>query len=332
MFEGGAHCFDHPVSPRRRPPETARRGVPNMKSSSKVSRGLIVALTLLLAVSSTLVLQASPAAAVPAGQPAQLTISKQWVGDAAGTQSTVEVLRQGFVTPLLSVLFDTDGTSELDLLATLAVTAGELLVINEFVAGVPGAQAQVLVCSEPGTDTVTYVMPSSSSDSRSLTYRVPSGTGSGEIDCVLGDSPALPNPDLTDSCGIDVVLVLDESNSINTANGIANVEDAARAFVAGLVGTGSRMRIVEFGTDARDATVGGDTGFQTVDSSLAAEVETYLTNPSGPDLSLAYDPQSSGTSGFTNWEAAIDRAVNGAGPGSLIVFVTDGEPNTTTAT
>ena len=227
-----------------------------MNSSSKVSRGLIVALMLLVAVSSTLVLQASPAAAVPAGQPAQLTISKQWVGDAAGTQSTVEVLRPGFVAPLLSVLFDTDGTSELDLLATLAVTAGELLVINEFVAGVPGAQAQVLVCTEPGVDTVTYVMPSTSSDSRSLSYQVPSGAGSGQIDCILGDSPALTNPDLTDSCGIDVVLVLDESNSINTANGIANVEDAARAFVSGLVGTGSRLRIVEFGTDARDATVG----------------------------------------------------------------------------
>ena len=56
------------------------------------------------------------------------------------------------------------------------------------------------------------------------------------------------NPDLGDSCGIDVVVILDESGSIGTEDDwetplpseITDVENAYEAFLNGLVNTGSQ--------------------------------------------------------------------------------------------
>jgi LPXTG-motif cell wall-anchored protein/uncharacterized repeat protein (TIGR01451 family) len=139
------------------------------------------------------------------------------------------------------------------------------------------------------------------------------------------------NPDLAASCGIDVVLVLDESGSIESADAVDDVEAAVRALLDGLAGTGSRVRIAEFSTNARDAVIGGSTDFQTVDATFRNAVETYLTgHPSNQSAQTAtgYNPGYGQV--YTNWEAGLARAdgVGDAGPGGLVVFVTDGQPNT----
>ncbi|MDX2379693.1 MAG: hypothetical protein QNM02_08035, partial [Acidimicrobiia bacterium] len=152
------------------------------------------------------------------------------------------------------------------------------------------------------------------------------------------------NPDLQASCGTDVIVILDESGSIDSSNAQGNVASALNAFVTGLQGTNSRMRIVEFSTNARDAQIGGSTAFRDVDASFTADVTTYLTPnlgvpPAGDNTQdpTSYRPWSTtfyNNQIFTNWEAALFEA---AAPGSdatggvgapLVVFLTDGNPNT----
>src|SRR5262245_16425730 len=54
-----------------------------------------------------------------------------------------------------------------------------------------------------------------------------------------GAPAPVANPDLAPSCGLNVVLVLDESGSIAQNNAIGEVRDAANTFLAGLNNTGS---------------------------------------------------------------------------------------------
>ena len=136
------------------------------------------------------------------------------------------------------------------------------------------------------------------------------------------------NPDLAASCGIDVELILDESGSVQSESAITDVEDAARAFAQGLAGTTSSLRVMEFSTTGRDASVGGSTALREVDAALLGDFDAYLegTGPTG-DVTT-YSPSQSTSDGlnFTNWEAALDRSQpNNA---DLVVFITDGVPNT----
>ena len=141
-----------------------------------------------------------------------------------------------------------------------------------------------------------------------------SGTQSAERvlkDAVRVTTPG-PNPTLAPRCGIDVMLVLDESGSIQSSGATETVRNAARAFLDALSGTGAAVSIIDFST-----TAGRPVGYTTVTpDSIASTFEPYLKN--------GYRPN-----GWTNWEAAFQkvREANGQGPvADLVVFVTDGDP------
>jgi uncharacterized repeat protein (TIGR01451 family) len=130
-----------------------------------------------------------------------------------------------------------------------------------------------------------------------------------------------PNPNLEPVCGIDVMLVLDESGSIG-ANA-QKVRDAARAFLDALAGTGSSVSIVDFSTTARQ-----QVPYTTVTQDSIAQVfAPYLKN--------GYVPN-----GWTNWEAAFQvvkqaNATPGGPTADTVFFITDGDPtahNTPTGT
>ncbi len=61
--------------------------------------------------------------------------------------------------------------------------------------------------------------------------------------------PPSPNDDLEESCALNLILVLDASSSI-TAALATQVRQASIAFLNALAGTGARVSIVEFSTDA----------------------------------------------------------------------------------
>jgi hypothetical protein len=303
-----------------------------MNLSCKLRRAVMALLVLLVAVSSTLALQA-PAAAAPSGQAITVTIAKQWSNDTVGAASSLTV-SDAFSAVIGSGVATNDTGSELDSVVSFSTTAGSIIRVDETMsAGNAAAAAQVLTCVEPGDGvTYRYVVGATAAPESNTTgfFGLPlHPAGSGAISCVLGDAALGSNPDLRQACGPDVVLVLDESDSISQRGATADVEAAVRAFVAGLAGTGARMRIVEFATNARDAVIGSSTGFQSVDNVYTQAIDTYLDDTASAESPSGYQPQAADVNeSFTNWEGALNRAVINDGPGDLVIFVTDGEPNT----
>ena len=123
-----------------------------------------------------------------------------------------------------------------------------------------------------------------------------------------------PNPNLTPVCGIDVMLVLDESGSIASTGATDTVRDAARGFLDALSGTGSSVSIVDFSTSAAQPVPYTTVTPGSIDSVFAP----YLKN--------GYKP-----SGWTNWEAAFQKvreanAVPSGIKADLVLFITDGDP------
>ncbi len=108
-------------------------------------------------------------------------------------------------------------------------------------------------------------------------------------------SPLLPspNPDLTKACGLDVLMIIDESGSISNSGATNDVRNAFRAFVASLKNTGSKMSVAEFSTVARLPSIGGLPAgtYITIDDTTEAGFETYIQG---------YNPN-----GWTNWEDAL---------------------------
>lgn len=128
------------------------------------------------------------------------------------------------------------------------------------------------------------------------------------------------NPDLTKACGLDVLVVLDESGSIATSNATNDVRNAFEAFVDSLNNTGSSMSVIEFSTVARLPSIGGLPGgeYITLNDDTRDDFEDYIDN--------RYNPADR-----TNWEDAL-RVARYFAPRPdpviphLVVFITDGDP------
>ena len=128
------------------------------------------------------------------------------------------------------------------------------------------------------------------------------------------------------ACPSTFTLILDESASIG--NNETNVENAARAFIQSLNGLGASIRIIEFASNAREAVVGGSTGFQTVDSTYLSTLNSYLdginATPDGTAASTYRPAFTNSCEQFTNWEDAMLLATSFAADYTL--FFTDGNP------
>jgi hypothetical protein len=130
------------------------------------------------------------------------------------------------------------------------------------------------------------------------------------VDCYV------ENPDLSvQNCpAIDVILILDESGSIDEDDD--EVIDGALAMANGLSGTGARLALIIFNTEAEQVNVPGfGSGYNEVTPAYVAALNTHLNN--------IYNP-----TGWTNWEDALIKAkdINDAEQADLIVIVTDGNP------
>ena len=118
-----------------------------------------------------------------------------------------------------------------------------------------------------------------------------------------------PNPTLAQSCGIDMVLVIDSSGSVN-ATELQQMKDAFEDFVSAfLPGTPTEIAVVDFDTDATVVT-----GFTNNTTTLNTAINTPTTG------------------GLTNWEDAIRDArllfPHRLDKQNLIVLASDGDPNT----
>jgi hypothetical protein len=140
----------------------------------------------------------------------------------------------------------------------------------------------------------------------------------------LAGSPAgaqdTGNPDLTASCGVDITLIIDRSNSISTTEA-TDIRDAARALIRGLVGTGSRVQVIVFGTHSH-AVLRSATGSYATSTNIA-DLQ-YYSAAELQDLP-AFPPAGDGEGG-TNWDDALEMARRAASISPLTVFLTDGDP------
>lgn len=133
------------------------------------------------------------------------------------------------------------------------------------------------------------------------------------------DTRPAPNPDMQQACGMDALIILDESGSVE--NYTENVRDAFRAFTSALRNTGSRIAVTEFSTVARLPLTGAaQRAYTTVtDASIASIFEPYISN--------FYRP-----GGSTNWEDSLRVGRYflprpSASRPHITVFITDGDPN-----
>jgi len=138
-------------------------------------------------------------------------------------------------------------------------------------------------------------------------------------------SAAVANPNLQPACGAKVILVLDESGSIDsTAGAEAAVRDAAKKFASGLADTGSQLAVIEFGSSAKRVF-----GYTAVTSGASGTLATTF-NPyfDGTAAGDEYDAPSQ-LGQWTNWEDALKKVKelnSQSGVAPLVVFVTDGDP------
>ncbi len=94
----------------------------------------------------------------------------------------------------------------------------------------------------------------------------------------------IANPDLAAACGIDILVTLDRSGSIENAGAEDDVQRAFRAFTSALKNTGSRLAVSEFSTVARLPLLppSAQSTYTTVtDQTIASTFEPYIAGVRG---------------------------------------------------
>ncbi|KAA3641826.1 MAG: DUF11 domain-containing protein [Armatimonadetes bacterium] len=118
-------------------------------------------------------------------------------------------------------------------------------------------------------------------------------------------------PGFPTGCGLDFLVILDESGSIGTTSGAeAAVTNAFDVLVTSLMGTESSVRVMDFNTNAN---LWGNGWVDTV-SANQGTFDTYIDS---------YNP-----GGWTNWEDAmrLGHYSNAASQADVVLFITDGNP------
>ena len=134
------------------------------------------------------------------------------------------------------------------------------------------------------------------------------------------EDPA-PNPDLERACGLNVLMILDESGSINSSGATNDVRAAFKAFTDAIKNTSSAMAVAEFSSEARLPAIGPfDPGeYIIVTDDTKEDLDRYVDDDYNPG-------------GKTNWEDGFRMGIpNFANRENyqvphLTVMITDGEP------
>jgi hypothetical protein len=155
-----------------------------------------------------------------------------------------------------------------------------------------------------------------------FTFSVSIVAASGALAAPRPIEQPIPNPPLTKACGLNVLMILDESGSIGTSNATQDVRNAFKAFTDAIKNTSSAMAVAEFSRVARLPAIGGfpPRKYITVTDSTKVDFDAYINNDFNPN-------------GNTNWEDGLRMGIPKFLPRDnfqvphLTVFITDGDPN-----
>lgn len=119
------------------------------------------------------------------------------------------------------------------------------------------------------------------------------------------------NPSLSQSCGLDIALVIDNSTSISNTE-LNQMKNAMTAFTNALNGTPTQFSVTRFATNA-------------------TVIRTFTSNISSVNSAINGIPDDGGT---TNWEDGLTKAgstlPNRSNP-DLVIFASDGNPTISSA-
>jgi uncharacterized repeat protein (TIGR01451 family) len=144
-----------------------------------------------------------------------------------------------------------------------------------------------------------------SSNCANLSSKTDTGTASFEVKAT---SPTpLTNPTIPQTCGLDIALVIDNSNSISSTE-LGQMKTALTGFVSALSGTPTQFSVTKFGTNASVVH-----GFTSTTADVISAINSVSTGGGG-----------------TNWKEGIALARGTFDPRStkanLMIFASDGDP------
>ena len=116
------------------------------------------------------------------------------------------------------------------------------------------------------------------------------------------------NPPFVEKCGLNIAIVVDRSGSIGSSN-MTLQESALQAMVQSFVGTGTRVSIVSYAATAT--------------TDIAGKV--INTQDDADAVKAVIDWTSDGS---TNWQAGLDQVLSLNPAPDLVLFMSDGRPNT----
>jgi hypothetical protein len=168
----------------------------------------------------------------------------------------------------------------------------------------------------PGSVTVTLW-----SNPTTCSVQLTGGTATGGFTIL----PVTANPGFTPDCETRLVLVLDESGSIDTAGATETVRNGARTFMRGLIGSGVQVAVIEFNSLARTVRFNNSV-YNTVNADFVdGPFERYISGVGGAGTDQSFNPST-----WTNWSDAFTRVGELSPQPQLVVFVTDGDPTART--
>ena len=159
--------------------------------------------------------------------------------------------------------------------------------------------------------------------------------GSPPAGAAITVTPA-PNPPLSASCGINLALDFDLSNSI-TASQFTQMRQASINLVTSLQGTPSQVGVYSFATFAPATNgSGGTVNHPTIPGSQPASnfalPATPIATPGGAttvNQRIAGLTRVASASGGTNWDQGLSQLVASGQPRyNAVLFITDGDPTT----
>ncbi|MEE6274420.1 vWA domain-containing protein [Georgenia sp. MJ206] len=266
-------------------------------------------------------------AAEPAHDEAKLIVRKG--GDRAGTGFTRSV------TPLVGATFEfyrTGRTSSLsggDHVGTCTTDGAGLCGVivdlpsassagNHFYAVETGAPSGWTAPAHWGSDSEPY---------RFATGKVTTNgsTGSRTVTLPATDrhwADARVNPGFPPTCGIDVAVVVDLSNSVaDDARLLAQYKAAGVAFVDALSGTASQIAVYTFAGTA-PATGPANSPLPSTSVSSAAGAAAVTGKINSLTDTLVHDD------GGTNWDRGLHQVAESGETYDVVLFLTDGSPTT----